>query len=68
MVKCIKLNKKRQVNKFNLYFHKKKEFVRAMKMLKKRSLINEDEKQWFAELNILKNLDHPNIVKLHELF
>lgn len=37
-------------------------------MLKKRSLINEDEKQWFAELNILKNLDHPNIVKLHELF
>ena len=37
-------------------------------MLKKRSLINEDEKQWFSELNIIKNLDHPNIVKLHELF
>lgn len=37
-------------------------------MMKKSSLIQEDEKLWFAELNILKNLDHPNIVKLHELY
>lgn len=39
-----------------------------MKMLKKSSLLKEDEKKMFAEMNILKYLDHPNIVRLYELF
>ena len=39
-----------------------------MKIIKKNSLINENENRFFAELVILKNLDHPNIVKLLELF
>jgi len=36
--------------------------------MKKSSQINENENKFFAELVILKNLDHPNIVKLLELF
>lgn len=39
-----------------------------MKQLKKNSLIVEEQQRLFAEMNILKNLDHPHIVKLYELF
>lgn len=39
-----------------------------MKSIKKTSLIQEDEIKIFSELVILKNLDHPHIVKLYELF
>lgn len=39
-----------------------------MKQIKKDKIIKEDEESMFAEVNILKELDHPNIVKLHELF
>ncbi len=39
-----------------------------MKAIKKSSLIKEEEERMFAELNILKYLDHPNIVKLFELY
>lgn len=42
--------------------------IRAMKVIKKTSLIKEDEQNMFGEMNILKNLDHPNIIKLYELF
>ncbi len=42
--------------------------LRAMKQLKKSALIKEEEQKLFAEMNILKNLDHPHIVKLYELF
>ena len=31
-------------------------------------LVNEDQEKLFSELNILKSLDHPNIVKLYELY
>lgn len=39
-----------------------------MKHIKKDKIIKEDEDNMFAEVNILKELDHPNIVKLHELY
>ncbi len=39
-----------------------------MKSLKKSAIINEDKEKLFSEMYILKNLDHPNIVKLFELF
>lgn len=42
--------------------------IRAMKLIRKSSLINENENKFFAEMMILKRLDHPNIMKLLELF
>lgn len=42
--------------------------IRAMKAIKKSSLVQEEETKIFSELVILKNLDHPHIVKLYELF
>lgn len=39
-----------------------------MKSIKKKSIIKEDEERMFAEMNILKDLDHPNILKLFELY
>ena len=39
-----------------------------MKQIKKSELIKEEEQKLFAEMNILKNLDHPHIVKLYELY
>lgn len=48
--------------------HKSTLMVRAMKCIKKTSLIKEEEQKLFSEMNILKNLDHPNIVRLYELY
>lgn len=42
--------------------------VRAMKSIKKKSVLREEQEKLFAEVSILKELDHPNIVKLYELF
>lgn len=39
-----------------------------MKQIRKDKIIKEDEENMFSEVNTLKELDHPNIVKLHELF
>lgn len=39
-----------------------------MKAIKKDALFTEEEEKLFSEMNILKGLDHPNIVKLIELF
>ena len=42
--------------------------VRAMKQIKKNRLTAEDEETLLMETNILKELDHPNIVKLYEVY
>ena len=39
-----------------------------MKTIMKKSLLKEDEKKLFSEMTILKKLNHPNIIKLFELF
>ena len=48
--------------------HKTSQMVRAMKSIKKSAILKEDQEKLFSEMNILKNLDHPHIVKLFELF
>ena len=48
--------------------HKTTGLIRAIKQIKKNSIIKEEESRLFSEMNILKNLDHPHIVKLFELF
>ena len=51
-----------------LVTHKSSGVTRAMKAIKK-SLVNRDQEQkLLAEVSILKQLDHPNIVKLYELY
>nr|AAC13355.1 calcium-dependent protein kinase-b [Paramecium tetraurelia] len=51
-----------------LVIHKSSGYKRAMKQIRKDKIIKEDEENMFSEVNTLKELDHPNIVKLHELF
>jgi calcium-dependent protein kinase len=48
--------------------HKNTGIVRAMKQIKKSNIIKEEEENMFTEVNILKQIDHPNIIKLHELY
>lgn len=42
--------------------------MRALKTIKKDAIPKEDEKRLLSEMNILKVLDHPNIIKLIELY
>ncbi|CAD8190681.1 unnamed protein product [Paramecium octaurelia] len=41
---------------------------RAMKAIRKDCLFEEEQAKLFSEMTILKNLDHPHIVNLFELF
>lgn len=42
--------------------------TRALKSIQKKDLPREDELKLFSEMNLLRILDHPNIIKLIELF
>ena len=42
--------------------------IRAVKIIKKDQMTPEEEKSFKYEINILKKLDHPNIIKLYEIF
>jgi len=42
--------------------------IRALKTIKKTAIPIEDKKRLFNEMKILRKLDHPNIIKLYELF
>jgi len=48
--------------------HRTTSMIRAMKAIKKKSVLKEEQEKLFSEVSILKDLDHPNIVKLYELF
>lgn len=39
-----------------------------MKSIRKTNIDKQDEEKMFSEMNVLKNLDHPNILKLYELY
>ena len=54
--------------KVSLVEHKETGITRAMKCIKKKNAKPSKEKELFNEAKILKGLDHPNIVKLFELF
>lgn len=42
--------------------------VRAVKIIKKDSLDAKEKIRFFQEIEILRQLDHPNIVRLYEIF
>ena len=42
--------------------------VRAMKLILKSKLKKEDQEKLLEETNILMDIDHPNIVKLYEMY
>lgn len=48
--------------------HKDSNTQRAVKVLRKSAMDEEEERMLFNEINILKQLDHPNIVKMYEFF
>lgn len=42
--------------------------LRAVKIIKKKALAEDERKKLQNETDILKGLDHPNIIKLYEIF
>ncbi len=66
--KLAKYNLKGAYGKVNMCVHLKTNITRAMKSLKKSLVLKEDEDKLFSEMNLLKGLDHPNIVRLYELY
>ena len=48
--------------------HRRTSIIRAMKSIKKQNVIMDDENSLFTEINILKNLNHPNVINIYELF
>jgi serine/threonine protein kinase len=50
-------------------FDKQTNLERAMKAIKKTSIKdNEKREKLFSEVKILKNTDHPNVLKLYEFY
>ncbi|CAK91783.1 unnamed protein product (macronuclear) [Paramecium tetraurelia] len=48
--------------------HKQTGMIRAVKMILKEKMKQEDEERLLEETAILMDIDHPNIVKLYEIF
>ncbi len=42
--------------------------IRCVKKLSKKDLTDEEKNKLVEEVNTLKGLDHPNIVKAHEMY
>jgi calcium-dependent protein kinase len=48
--------------------HKETKALRAVKIINKKYLAENEKERLLGEINILKQLDHPNILKLYEFF
>lgn len=48
--------------------HKKTKAIRAVKIIKKDALDEKEMERFIHEIEILKKLDHPNILKLFEFY
>lgn len=48
--------------------HKETKALRAVKIINKKFLEEEEHVKLLSEISILKELDHPNILKLYEFF
>jgi serine/threonine protein kinase len=48
--------------------HKQTGEERAVKIINKEKLSSKQMKQFANEVQILRQLDHPNIIKLYEIF
>ena len=49
--------------------NRKTKLVRAMKVVEKKKIATvEDQRKFISEIEILKQLDHPNILKLYEFY
>lgn len=42
--------------------------IRAVKIIRKDSLDAKEKIRFFTEIDIMTNLDHPNIVRLYEVY
>ena len=48
--------------------NKKTGVTRAVKIIKKDALDGKEKMRFFYEIEILRQLDHPNIIRLFEIF
>ena len=48
--------------------HKETKALRAVKIIEKKYLAEDERKKLLTEIDVLKRLDHPNILKLYEFF
>ena len=48
--------------------HRDTQVIRAVKILKKDQMTREEQTSFQKETSVLKQLDHPNIIKLYEMF
>jgi calcium-dependent protein kinase len=48
--------------------HRETGAQRAVKVLRKSHMDEDEKRMFFNEINILKDLDHPNILKMYEFF
>jgi len=48
--------------------NKKTGAIRAVKIIKKESLDSKEKQRFFTEIEVMRQLDHPNIVRLYEVY
>ena len=53
---------------FKKVMHKRFKLERAMKIIKKSSVDQEEREEMLKEVSILKSIDHPNIIKIYDLY